>query len=173
MDAAPESSRATGIGQPAGNERPGNHIEREVLFPTLPTLLRVALVFGVGLEHFFLEARERPVVAVVRKADRRRFPERPGAKHAAYHFECLDFPATERPMSGYYVEFQSVPDTAVRPHDHRGFELIFVVEGRLGVTIGGSETVLYRGDAMYFDASQPHSYRKAGGRTCAAVVVTA
>src|SRR5436190_11740732 len=27
-------------------------IERGVLFPTLPTLLRIAMVFNVGLEHF-------------------------------------------------------------------------------------------------------------------------
>jgi transcriptional regulator with XRE-family HTH domain len=28
-------------------------LERGKLFPTLPTLLRIALVFGVGLEYFF------------------------------------------------------------------------------------------------------------------------
>lgn len=42
-------------------------IERGNLFPTLPTLpalLRIALVFGVGLEHFFTD-RERSAVAVV------------------------------------------------------------------------------------------------------------
>jgi transcriptional regulator with XRE-family HTH domain len=33
-------------------------IERGRLFPTLPTLLRIALVFGVGLEYFFAGARE-------------------------------------------------------------------------------------------------------------------
>ena len=33
-------------------------VERGRLFPTLPTLLRIALVFGVGLVHFFLEARD-------------------------------------------------------------------------------------------------------------------
>ena len=42
-------------------------IERGRLFPTLPTLLRIALVFGVGLEFFFAGAREKPLVAVVRK----------------------------------------------------------------------------------------------------------
>ena len=31
-------------------------LERGVLFPTLPTLLRIALVFGVGLDHFFSAA---------------------------------------------------------------------------------------------------------------------
>ena len=39
-------------------------IERGRLFPTLPTLLRIALVFGVGLEYFFAGTREKPLVAV-------------------------------------------------------------------------------------------------------------
>ena len=54
-------------------------IERGQLFPTLPTLLRIALVFGVGLEHFFVDGEERPTVAVTRKRDRLRMPDRPGA----------------------------------------------------------------------------------------------
>ena len=32
-------------------------IERGNLFPTLPTLLRIAMVFGVGLELFFCRER--------------------------------------------------------------------------------------------------------------------
>src|SRR5512134_2034916 len=53
-------------------------IERGRLFPTLPTLLRIALVFGVGLEFFFVGAREKPLVAVVRKDQRVQLPDRPG-----------------------------------------------------------------------------------------------
>ena len=58
-------------------------LERGKLFPTLPTLLRVALVFGVGLEFFFTDERKRRVVAIVRKQDRIRFPERPGSGEVA------------------------------------------------------------------------------------------
>ena len=71
-------------------------IERGRLFPTLPTLLRIALVFGVGLEFFFAGAREKPLVAVVRKRERVRLPERPQARDSAFHFESLDYPAVER-----------------------------------------------------------------------------
>src|ERR687893_1129431 len=55
-------------------------IERDRLFPTLPTLLRIALVFGVGLEFFFTGAREKPLCAVIRRSDRVRLPERPGGR---------------------------------------------------------------------------------------------
>ncbi|HEY0283799.1 MAG TPA: helix-turn-helix transcriptional regulator, partial [Vicinamibacterales bacterium] len=45
-------------------------IERGRLFPTLPTLLRIALVFSVDLEFFFAGARDKPVMAVVRREQR-------------------------------------------------------------------------------------------------------
>lgn len=147
-------------------------IERGRLFPTLPTLLRISLVFGVGLEHFFLDAREVPTLAVVRKGDRRKFPDRPGAKQVSYHFESLDFPATERPMNSYYVEFEPSGETR-RPHQHQGAEMIYVIDGKLGLTIGDEEIVLGPGDSTYFDSDQPHSYRRLGGKRCSAVVTTA
>src|SRR5829696_756176 len=68
-------------------------IERGKLVPTLPTLLRIALVFSVGLEHFFTETARKPVLAIVRRADRKRFPQRLGAVNPSYHFESLDYPA--------------------------------------------------------------------------------
>src|SRR5436305_1484667 len=77
---------------------------RGLLFPTLPTLLRIALVFGVGLEHFFAEGAVRASIAVVRKKDRLRLPDRPGSDRPCYFFESLDFPVTDRRMEAYYAE---------------------------------------------------------------------
>ena len=37
-------------------------IERGRLVPTLPTLLRIALVFSVGLDHFFGDPARRPAL---------------------------------------------------------------------------------------------------------------
>jgi transcriptional regulator with XRE-family HTH domain len=148
-------------------------IERGRLFPTLPTLLRVALVFGVGLEFFFSGARERPLLVVVRKSERVRLPDRAGARDVAYRFESLDYPATERRFHSYYAEFLPVALDKLRPHDHRGVEFIFALQGTLSVHIDHAEYALDAGDSMYFDSSVPHAYRRSAGRTCAAVVVTA
>ena len=104
-------------------------IERGRLFPTLPTLLRIALVFSVGLEFFFAGAREKPLVAVVRKAQRVRLPERPGARQVAYRFESLDYPATERRFNSYYAEFFPVAPAGLRPHAHPGVEFIYALAG--------------------------------------------
>src|SRR6476620_11856280 len=64
-------------------------IESSKLFPPLGTLLRLAMVFGVGLDHFFTDTIEKPARAVVRKSDRLRFPS--AEKQPSYFFESLDF----------------------------------------------------------------------------------
>ena len=99
-------------------------IERGALFPTLPTLLRIALVFGVGLEHFFVESKERPTMAVIRKQDRLRLPDRPDETPPSYLFESLDFPVTDRKMEAFFAEFplQSKPSEPHR-HERRGADL--------------------------------------------------
>src|SRR6187431_279897 len=93
-------------------------LERGRLFPTLPTLLRVALVFSVGLEFFFAGAREKPVVAVMRKSERVRLPERPNTRENAFVFESLDFRATERKFSAYLAEFARMAADDLRLHAH-------------------------------------------------------
>ena len=82
-------------------------LERDKLYPTLPTLLRIAMVFSVGLDYFFTDERKRHVVSVVRKHERIRLPEHPGASEVAYHFESLDFKANERNTSAYLADFES------------------------------------------------------------------
>src|SRR5690349_21049447 len=134
-------------------------IERGRLFPTLPTLLRISLVFGVGLEYFFAGARDKPLVAVTRKSQRVELPDRPGAREAAYRFASLDYPATERRFNCYYAEFLPVGPEKLRPHNHPGVEFIYVIEGTLTVQIDAGEHALEAGDAVYFDATIPHAYR--------------
>ena len=147
-------------------------IERGKLVPTLPTLYRIALVFSVGLEHFFTETSRQPTLAIVRKSERQRFPEKLGEKSPAYFFESLDFPALERYMSGYYVEFEGDGRPSHR-HQHPGAELLYVIDGRLTITVGDAAHVLGAGDSMYFDSSEPHDYRSTGRKACRAIVVTA
>jgi transcriptional regulator with XRE-family HTH domain len=147
-------------------------IERGLLFPTLPTLLRIALVFSVGLDYFFAGSREKPVVGVVRRKDRLRFSEKLGGRDVAFEFESLDFPAVERRLNSYYAEFPPVAVEKVRLHQHSGGEFIYVLAGTLGLRVGEEEHLLDARDSIYFDATVPHGYRRAGAKSCCAIVVT-
>jgi len=145
-------------------------LERGQLFPTLPTLLRIALVFGVGLDHFFTSAASRKSLGIVRRRDRARFTERLGGREPAWEFECLDFAATERRLNAYWVRFH--PVARPRAHEHDGGEFLHVLKGALLIRIGGDEHKLDESDSIYFDSSQPHAYTSAGTRPCEAIVVT-
>ena len=147
-------------------------IERGQLYPTLPTLLRIALVFSVGLDYFFTAERDKPIVGIARHQERLRFPEKPGAKDVAYTFESLDFPAVQRLLNSYFAEFFAIPPDKLRPHQHPGAEFIYVLSGTLSVHIGDDEHVLETRDSIYFDSSVPHAYRRSGGKSCCALVVT-
>jgi transcriptional regulator with XRE-family HTH domain len=147
-------------------------LERGKLFPTLPTLLRIAMVFGVGLDFFFADERKRHVVSIVRKQERLKFPENTGSSVIAYNFESLDFKASERKLNAFYAEFEPVPADKVRPHQHPGVELLYLISGKLELITGSDSHVLGEGDAIYFDSAVRHSYRRVGKNRCSAVIVT-
>lgn len=148
-------------------------LERGKLFPTLPTLLRIALVFGVGLEYFFTDERKRHVVAIVRKKERLRFPDRTDGRSIAYNFESLDFKATERKLNAFYAEFEPIAFDKSRSHQHSGVELLYLISGKLDLTIGSETFNLETGDAVYFDSGVRHNYHRASRGSCTGVIVTA
>jgi len=179
-----EKIRALRLKKSMGLVELGNHtglsaallskIERGKLIPTLPTLLRIAMVFSVGLEFFFDNNRNRNLVEVIRKSERTRFPERPGSDASSYWFESLDFKASERKLNSFYAEFVPIPPDHLKPHQHTGIEVLFVIEGTLTLKIGGDDYELAAGDAIYFDSSMPHYYLRINEHgACKALVVTA
>lgn len=147
-------------------------IERGRLFPTLPTLLRISLVFSVGLEYFFTDDRRRRILAVVRRRDRLRFPEKPGLRTPSYFFESLDYAALERKLDAYYAEFNAVPPEKAAAHRHPGVEFLYLLRGKLEIKVGEETHTLEPGDSIYFDSTMPHSYRRASRQPCSALVVT-
>ncbi len=147
-------------------------IERGKLFPTLPTLLRIAMVFGVSLDFFFSRDLKRSTVAIVRKAERSRFPESPDGGPLAYHFESLDFTANDRKLSAFLAEFEALEPKELRTHAHGSAEFLYLISGKLALTVDSEEHLLGAGDSVYFDSTEPHSYRRVGSAKCAAVVVT-
>ncbi len=143
-------------------------IERGQVVPTLPTLLKIAMVFGVGLDHFFMN-EGAPIIEVIRRKDRLRLPDKPKGR-PVFLFESLDFPVSDKAIESYLAEFLA-DRPATEPHNHAGVELIYVFEGRLGLEIHGQVHELAQGDSVYFDAGFDHSYLCLGDRPAKAIVV--
>jgi quercetin dioxygenase-like cupin family protein len=146
-------------------------LERDIMHPTLPTLLRIAMVFSVGLEYFFTP-EQKPVLEVVRAKDRLRFPDSPAARKVAYYFESLDFPVPNRALNSYVAEFEAIDEKHLRFHEHDGVELLYVLSGKLELRAGADTHELNEGDSVYFDSTVAHSYRRIGSKLTKALVVT-
>lgn len=146
-------------------------LERDLMHPTLPTLLRIAMVFSVGLEYFF-NPEPKPLLEIVRKKDRIRFPALAGVRNVAYYFESLDFPVPNPALHSFVAEFEPIDEKHNTPHEHPGIELLYVLSGSLELRIARDKHELSEGDSIYFDSTVPHSYRRIGARRTAALVVT-
>ena len=146
-------------------------LERDLMHPTLPTLLRIAMVFSVGLEYFF-NPEPKAVLEIVRKKDRLRFPDSPDTRKVMYYFESLDFPVSNRSLNSYFAEFEPVDEERIRLHEHPGIEFLYVLSGRLGLRVGADKHELSEGDSIYFDSSVSHGYGRHGSKRTTALVVT-
>jgi len=163
-----ELSRHTGL-SPAMLSK----LEHGKLYPTLPTLSRIAMVFSTGLDFFFSDERHKHTFALVRRKDRLRFPEAPELDHASFDFESLDFLATDRRFNAYLADFRAVPAAQLHVHHHSGVEFIYVLRGKLALKIGAEQEILDAGDSLYFDSQFPHGYSRVGSKPCSALVITA
>jgi transcriptional regulator with XRE-family HTH domain len=149
-----------------------SQLENGKLFPTLPTLARIAMVFDVGLEHFFGDPRGRKLFSVLRAGDRMRFPERPDAPSPAYFFECLTYASQGKGLQAFLAEFPERPAATGNEHFHEGSEFLYVLEGSLTIRFQGEDHELGAGDSVVLDSSEPHAYRGRGEKGARAIVVT-
>ena len=149
-----------------------SQLENGKMIPTLPTLARIAMVFDVGLEHFFGDKRSRKMFSIVRADERMRFPERADAPSPSYFFECLAFASQGKDLQAYVAEFPALPTGSVTEHFHEGSEFLFMLDGTLNIRFQGFDHVLKEGDSLHMDSSEPHSYRGTGATGARAIVVT-
>jgi mannose-6-phosphate isomerase-like protein (cupin superfamily) len=143
------------------------------MIPTLPTLARIAMVFDVGLEHFFGDNSARRVFSVVRAGERMRFPERADIPVPSYFFECLTLATQGKGLHAYLADFPQRTPAEGTEHFHDGSEFIFVLEGTLTIRFQGEDHELKSGDSVLMDSSEPHSYRGTARKGTRAIVVTA
>ena len=146
-------------------------LERDVMHPTLPTLLRIAMVFSVGLEYFF-NPEPKPVLEIVRKKDRLRFPDSPDGRNGRLLFRKPRLPRPQPRPQRLPGRIRAREGRASRPHEHPGIELLYVLSGKVELRIGEDRHELAEGDSVYFDSSVPHGYRRIGVKRTTALVAT-
>ena len=148
-----------------------SQLETGRVVPTLRNLARIAMVFSKDLSYFF-ESEPAAIFRVHRQQERVRFPQT-GVESPSYFFESLAYMVPDRQMDPYFADFVPIEEDAeVLPHLHTGFEFLYLLSGSLEVVHGEQKATLGAGDAVYFEAGMPHSYRCLGLQSASALIVT-
>jgi transcriptional regulator with XRE-family HTH domain len=148
-----------------------SQLETGRVVPTLRNLSRIAMVFSKDLSYFF-ETEPNALFRIHRRKERVRLPQT-GVSDPTYYFESLGYMVPDRHMDPYFAEFVPLTkEMEPRAHMHPGFEFLYVLDGDLEIRHGDQACTLEAGDAIYFDASTPHSYQCAGKKPAGAIIVT-
>jgi transcriptional regulator with XRE-family HTH domain len=148
-----------------------SQLETGRVVPTLRNLARIAMVFSKDLSYFF-ESEPQSIFRIHRQKERVRLPQT-GVEPPTYYFESLGYMVPDRDMDPYFAEFVPLSkEMEPKAHMHPGFEFLYVLGGELELHHGDQACMLEGGDAVYFDASTPHSYQCAGRRPAGAIIVT-
>jgi transcriptional regulator with XRE-family HTH domain len=148
-----------------------SQLETGRVVPTLRNLARIAMVFSKDLSYFF-ESDAAAVFRVHRRKERVRMPQT-GVDFPTYFFESLGYMVPDRQMDPYFAEFvPPAKEMESAAHLHPGAEFLYLLEGELQLRHGEQVCLLGAGDAVYFDASTPHSYQCAGKKPAGAIIVT-
>ena len=148
-----------------------SQLETGRVVPTLRNLSRIAMVFSKDLSYFF-ETEPNALFRIHRRKERVRLPQT-GVNDPTYYFESLGYMVPDRHRDPYFAEFVPLTkEMEPRAHMHAGFEFLYVLDGDLEIRHGDQACTLEAGDAIYFDASTPHSYQCAGKKPAGAIIVT-
>ncbi|MFH1539670.1 MAG: cupin domain-containing protein [bacterium] len=134
-----------------------SQIENHLESPPLGTLSKIARALDVEIGYFFEETREAPYT-IVRHDERKgisRVASKMGVKYG-YSYESLAFDKKGRHMEPFLVTLEPATQKDRHAYSHEGEEFIFVLDGKMGVTLGGHTDALEPGDSIYFDSTIPH-----------------
>ena len=152
-----------------------SQIERNISVPTVTTLQKIALAYGIPISRMFSEndTAEQAVspnkrdagpgqIMVVRR-DRRKKLIMPWG--AWQEMLCPDLRHRIEFILLHYPTGARVEDF----YTHDGEECGIVLQGRFRGTIGDQEIVLEAGDSIYYDSSIPHRWENAGEMEATAI----
>ncbi len=148
-----------------------SQLETGRVVPTLRNLARIAMVFSKDMSYFF-EPERAELFRIQRAGDRMRMPQS-GVEEPGYYFESLGQVPAEQTVTPYVAEFLPASEKRVpKSHRHTGNEFLYVLSGELKLEHDSQVDVLGEGDTVFFNAEAVHSYERAGGENCSALILT-
>jgi transcriptional regulator with XRE-family HTH domain/KaiC/GvpD/RAD55 family RecA-like ATPase len=138
-----------------------SQVESNVIYPSLPALLKMAEVLSVEISSFFQETAEIRNRVVFRPAEATeiKFPDLPEGSIDAKLLTPLDFETKAEP---YLIEIP--PNRNVPSHFfiHKGEEVGYLLAGKLQLKVGKAVYTVQTGDVIYFTSEMPTQWMNPG-----------
>ena len=132
-------------------------IENGLTMPSIPSLRVIADALKVNTGYFFRDEEERGYV-ISRQGNRKIVvSERGPSKKISYELELLAEGMVNPFMEPAIVMLMGKDqDKEIELATHEGQESMYVIEGRMELTLGEKKYTLKKGDAAYWNGSVPH-----------------
>jgi transcriptional regulator with XRE-family HTH domain len=132
--------------------------------PSITALCAVAKALGVSIAALFEHPDETSACVIVRKGSV------PSKSVNGLTYQPLS--SSTKPFNLQPIEVTIPAHRAGKQvYQHEGEEWLFVVEGRLQVSIGNERYTLDTGDSAHFDSRQPHRLDAMDGRPARVLLV--
>jgi transcriptional regulator with XRE-family HTH domain len=133
-----------------------SRVENGLVMPSIPTLQTISNILKVDLGYFFKKEEDRGYV-ITRQGSRKMTYSKKGSKKKIIYGVELLAEEMENPFMDPCIVTEyagSHEDFPLARHD--GQEFVYVLEGKLELTLGEKKFTLNKGDAAYFIGEIPH-----------------
>ena len=138
-----------------------SQVESNLIYPSLPALLKIAEILSVGVSTFFQEAADlrNRVIFPASEAIPIKLPDLPEGSIDAKMLTPIDFEPRAEP---YLIEIP--PHKSVPSHFfiHKGEEVGYVLTGKLQVKLEKAVYTANAGDVVYLTSEMPTQWKNPG-----------
>ena len=143
-----------------------SRVERGLKVPSVAIVLRISTALEVSAAQLVGAAENHQLIFVTRAGDRDALT----ADDGNYHMELLTQGGDSSGLEVFLMyppaEFANEPEAA-----HRGEEVLYVIQGKVGVRFADQELVLSKGDSVQFPGALRHQVRRLAEKSCVLISV--
>ncbi|MBN1842665.1 MAG: helix-turn-helix domain-containing protein [Deltaproteobacteria bacterium] len=138
-----------------------SQVEANIIYPSLPALLKMAEVLSVDITSLFEQAMEleKRIIFPAAEAVSVGFPDLPKGSLEGYLLTPLDF---DGKMEPYLIEIMPNKHLPAHFFIHKGEEIGYLLSGKLRMSLNKATYTVRAGDVIYLTSEMPSQWRNPG-----------
>jgi len=138
-----------------------SQVEANIIYPSLPALLKMAEVLSVDISSLFQQAMEleKRIIFPAAEAVSVGFPDLP---KGSLEGRLLTPPDFDGKMEPYIIEIKPNCNLPAHFFVHKGEEMGYLLSGKLRMSVNKAAYTIRAGDAIYLTSEMPGEWRNPG-----------